>query len=313
MLGLILRRLAWTIPLLLLVTILTFVLLALTPGDVAATILGSSATPDQIAALRESMGLNDPWIVQYWRWLSSALTGDLGTSLINKTPVISQLNSRLPVTLSLVIGATVVSAVVGVAFGVFSAVRGGWAGRVTDALSMLGFAIPNYWLGLMLVLVFAIELRVLPATGFTAPTENIGKWLTSMLLPVITLSVGGITMIAKNTRDSMRDVISRDFIDNLRAEGWSEARIVFRHALRNASIPIVTAIGVFFVGVLGGTVLVENVFAMPGLGGLAVSSTQSHDIPLLLGVTLYFCIGVVIVNLLVDIFYGLLNPKARAA
>ena len=313
MAKLILHRLLWTVPLLFIVSVLTFVLLALTPGDPAAAVLGTAATPENVDALREQLGLNQPWYLQYWNWLTSALTGDLGTSLINRTPVIGQLTSRLPVTLSLVAAATVVSAVFGIAFGVFSAVRGGWAGRMTDAFSMLGFAIPNYWLGLILVMVFSVQLRLLPATGFTPITDDAGKWLASIALPVITLAVGGITMVAKNTRDAMRDVMGRDFIDNLRAEGWSEGRIVFRHALRNASIPIVTAIGVFFVGVLGGTVLVENVFAMPGLGGLAVSSTQSHDIPVLLGVTLFFCTGVVIVNLIVDIVYGLLNPKARAS
>lgn len=313
MLGVILRRLAWAIPLLFIVSVLTFVLLALTPGDPASTILGTAATPENIAALREQLGLNEPWYVQYWNWLTAALSGDLGTSLISKTPVIDQLMARLPVTVSLVLVATIVSAVFGIAFGVFSAVRRGRIGRLTDAFSMLGFAIPNYWLGLILVFVFAVQLRLLPATGYTSLLEDPRAWLASLVLPVITLSVGGITMIAKNTRDAMSDAMAREFIDNLRAEGWSEGRIVFRHALRNASIPIVTAVGVFFVGVLGGTVLVENVFALPGLGGLAVTSTLSHDIPVLQGVTLFFCIGVVLVNLVVDIVYGLLNPKARTS
>lgn len=313
MLPLIGKRLLWAIPLLLAVTLLAFVLLGLTPGDPARSILGPTATDAQLEALRLSLGLDQPWYVQYWNWLTGAVTGDLGTSMSSKTPVVSQLAARLPATLSLVVGATVVSSVLGIAIGVFSATRGPIAGRFTDAFSMLGFAIPNYWLGLVLVALFSVRLGWFPATGFTPLTESPGKWIASITLPVITLAVGGITMIAKNTRDAMRDVMARDFIDVLRAEGWSEHHIVYRHALRNASIPVVTAIGVFFVGVLGGTVLVETVFAMPGLGGLAVGATSAHDIPVLLGVTLYFCIGVVLVNLLVDLTYGLLNPKARAS
>ncbi len=311
MLTLVIRRLLWAVPLLVIVSLLAFVLLGLTPGDPARSILGPQATEAQLEAVRLSLGLDQPWYVQYWNWLTAALSGDLGTSMSSKTPVLAQLNSRLPVTLSLVVGATLVSSVLGIALGTYSAVRGGALGRFTDALSMLGFAIPNYWLGLVLVALFSVRLSWFPATGYVAFADSPSRWLLSIALPVITLAVGGITMIAKNTRDAMADVLTRDFIDVLRSEGWSESRIIYRHALRNAAIPVVTAIGIFFIGVLGGTVLVETVFAMPGLGGLAVGSTERHDIPVLLGVTLYFCIGVVIVNLLVDVAYGLLNPKAR--
>ncbi|WP_062378324.1 ABC transporter permease [Demequina pelophila] len=313
MVRLILRRLAWSVPLLVVATMLAFLIVDLIPGDPARVILGPTATAEQVEALRVSLGLDRPWFVQYLAWLGDALRGDLGTSVISKTPVIDQLNARLPATLSIVVGATVVSAVLGVALGVFSAVRGGWAGRAADVFAMLGFAIPNYWLGLVLVAVVAVQLRWLPATGYTPLTESPWEWLKALILPVITLAVGGVTMIAKNTREALRDVLARDFIDSLRADGWSESRILVRHALRNAGIPIVTAIGVFFVGVLGGTVLVESVFAIPGLGGLAVAATPAHDLPVLLGVTVYFCTLVVIVNLLVDVTYGVLNPKVRAA
>lgn len=311
MLRLIAFRLLWAIPLLLVVSVLTFLLLGLTPGDPARALLGPTASADQLEALRVSLGLDQPWYVQYWNWLTAAVTGNLGTSITTKTSVSDLLNARLSPTLSLTIGTTIVSAVVGIALGVFSAARGGWAGRLTDAFAMLGFAIPNYWLGLVLVGLFAVQLGWFPATGYSPLEDGVGAWLRSITLPVITLSVGGVTMIAKNTRDAMRDVLNRDFIDCLRAEGWSEPRIVLGPALRNAAIPIVTTIGVFFVGVLGGTVLVESVFALAGLGGLALTSTSSHDIPVLLGVTVYFCIGIVLVNLLIDIAYGWLNPKAR--
>ncbi len=311
MLKLVVYRLLWAIPLLLIVSVLTFVLLGLVPGDPARAILGPYATDDQLDALRTSLGLDQPWYAQYWSWLSHAVTGDLGTSISTKTSVSDLLIARLPSTLSLAVVTTLASATLGITLGVFSAVRGGWAGRVTDAFAMLGVAIPNYWLGIVLVGLFAVQLGWFPATGFTPITDGFGPWARSLVLPVTTLCIGGIPMIAKNTRDSMREVLARDFIDCLRASGWSDRRIVLGPALRNAAIPVVTAVGIFFSGVLGGAVLIEMVFALPGLGRLAVSSTSSHDIPVLLGVTVYFCIGVVLINLLVDIAYGWLNPKAR--
>lgn len=313
MIATILRRLLWAIPLLLGVSLITFVMVALTPGDPAVTILGPTATAEQIERLRESLGLNLPWYEQYWSWLSNAVRGDLGTSLVSGQSVLDQLNARLPVTLSLAISATIVCAIIGIALGSVSASRGGMVSRITDSVAMLGFAIPNFWLGIVLVSIFAVGLRWFPPTGYAPLSDGVNLWAAALVLPVATLAFGGMTTIAKQTRDSMKDVLARDFIDSLRAEGWSEGRIVYRHALRNAAIPIVTIVGVFFTGMLGGTVLVENVFAMPGLGGLAVTATVAHDLPVILGVTLYFCIGVVIINLLVDLAYLWLDPKARTA
>ena len=313
MLRLIARRLLLAIPMLLGVSAVTFILVALTPGDPAVSILGSNATQAQDAALDRQLGFDQPVLVQYWHWLAHALHGDLGTSLLSSQSVTSLLNARLPVTLSLVVCATIVSAALGIALGTISAVRGGVTGRLVDVLAMLGFAIPGFWLGLVLVELFAVRVHLLPATGYVPLTASPGGWLQSMILPVVTLAIGGMTAIAKQTRDGMLDALGREYVDALRADGISEARIIIRHALKNAGIPVLTTIGTFFIAMLGGTVLVESVFALPGLGSLAVSSTTEHDLPTIQGVAIYFCLAVVIVNLIVDLLYGWLNPKARTA
>ena len=313
MLRLISRRLLQAVPMVIVVSALTFVLAALIPGDPAATILGTQATQEQLAELDRQLGFDQPIWTQYWLWLQGALHGDFGTSLLTSQPVLPDLVGRLPVTMSLVVGATLLSAVIGVALGTFAAVRRGVSGRVIDALAMLGFAIPNFWLGLVLVEIFAITLKLFPATGYVAFAQSPGEWLRSLVLPVIALAASGITGLAKQTRDAMRDVLSREYIEMLRATGMSERRVILVHGLRNASIPVITMIGVFFIGLLSGTVLIESVFAMPGVGGLAVSATAGHDLSVVQGIAVVFCLIVVVVNLLVDLAYGWLNPKARVS
>jgi peptide/nickel transport system permease protein len=310
---LIARRLILAIPLLFIVSFLSFVLVALTPGDPAVSILGSYATKAQYAALDRKLGFNQPALVQYWHWLARVLHGNLGISLASAQPVTTELNSALGVTLCLVIGATIVTAVGGVALGTLSAIRGGAVGRFTDSFAMLGFAIPAFWLGLVLRDLFAVSWHLLPATGYLPFGQSPSGWFRSLVLPVATLAAAGMTGIAKQTRDSMRDTLARDYVDALRADGVPEWRIITRHALRNAAIPVVTMLGTFFVGLLGGTVLVESVFAMPGLGSLAVTATTEHDLPVIVGVAVYFAVGVVVVNLLTDVIYGWLDPRARVA
>jgi peptide/nickel transport system permease protein len=305
------RRLLLAVPLLFIVTSLTYVLTSLAPSNAAETILGSSATPASVAALERQLGLTEPVWEQYFRWLSDALTGNLGTSLVSSQSVESALVARLPVTLSLVIVGTLVSALAGVGLGMVSALRGGALGRLIDSLAMLGSAVPNFWLGLVLVDLLAVKVHWLPATGYMDLTQSAGGWARSLVLPVATLSAVGLTGIAKQTRDSLRAVMGAPFITALRADGVAEWRIVARHGLRNAAIPVVTLVGVFFVAMLGGTVLVESVFVLPGLGSLAVSSAQSGDLTMLQGIVVVFCVIVVVVNMLVDLAYGWLNPQAR--
>lgn len=311
MMRVVVRRLLLAVPLLFMVTSLTYVLTSLAPSNAAETILGSSATPATVAALERQLGLTEPVWEQYFRWLSHALTGNLGTSLVSSQSVESALVARLPVTLSLVIVGTLVSALAGVGLGMVSALRGGALGRLIDGLAMLGSAVPNFWLGLVLVDLLAVKMHWLPATGYMDLTQSAGGWARSLVLPVATLAAVGLTGIAKQTRDSLREVMGAPFITALRADGVAEWRIVARHGLRNAAIPVVTLVGVFFVAMLGGTVLVESVFVLPGLGSLAVSSAQSGDLTMLQGIVVVFCVIVVVVNVLVDLTYGWLNPQAR--
>lgn len=307
------RRLLLSVPLLFVVSVLTFGLVALTPGNPAVQILGGNATPAAITALDRQLGLNQPLVVQYWQWLVRAVHGNLGVSLYTSQTVTGDINSRLGVTLTIVIGSVVVSTVIGVALGIVSAVRGGWLGRLTDVVSLAGFAVPNFWLGLILVTIFSVKLGLVPATGFVPFSTSPNGWLDSVLLPVITLSAIGVTGVAKQTRDSLRDVLAQPFVVALRAEGVPERTILLRHALKNAALPVITMMGLFFVGTLGGAVIVEQVFGLPGVGSLAVSATSTHDLPVVQGVVLYFTTIVIVVNLILDVTYGLLNPKGRVS
>lgn len=307
------RRLLWSVPLLVLVPTITFLLVALIPGDVAQTLTGTGGTEAQYQQLRVELGLDQPLHQRYWDWLQHAATGDLGTSLFSQQPVTELLDSRLSVTFSLVIGSTLLAALVGVALGIAAALRPGRGARVVDAASLVGLAIPNFFLGLLLVTWFAVAIPLFPATGYVEPADAPLEWLRSIVLPVVTLAVPGVAVVAKQTRDAMSDTLQRPFIRTLRACGVSRRSIVFKHALRSAAIPIVTVVGVIFVGALSGTVLVETVFAMPGLGGVAVQATGQHDVPLIQGVAVYFTVVVVIVNLLVDLAYGWLDPRVRVS
>jgi peptide/nickel transport system permease protein len=313
MLSLIGRRLALSLPLLVIVPTVTFLLAALIPGDVARTILGADATQAQYLQLRQTLGLNEPLLTRYFTWLGNALHGNLGTSLFWQQPVSSLLDSRLQVTLSLVIGSTALATAVGVVFGVVAALRAGVVGKIVDAIAMVGLAIPNFFLGLLLVTWFAVTLRAFPATGYVPFSQSPGEWLRSIVLPVITLAVPGIAVIAKQTRDAMLEVLDRPFIRTLRAAGVPGRSIIGKHALRNAAIPVVTVTGLIFIASLSGTVLVETVFALPGLGGLVVQATSQHDLPLIQGVAVYFTIAVICVNLLVDLTYSWLDPRVRVS
>jgi peptide/nickel transport system permease protein len=313
MLTLIVRRLLLAVPLLIVVTGASFVLLALVPGSAADVLLGSNATTASVAALNKRLGLDEPLAVQYWHWLDGVLHGNLGTSVITGQSVLSTLGQRLPVTIFLVVGALIVAFVVGVALGTVSAVRGGRLGRAVDGISVLGFAIPNFWLALLLISVFAVKLHWLPASGYVSFSTSPGQFFRSLALPVIALGAAGATGAAKQTRDSMLDVMSRDYILSLRASGMPNHRIILRHALPNALIPTLTLMGLFAVSLFGGAALIEDIFVLPGLGGLAVSAAGNHDLPIMEGILLYFTILVIVLNLLVDIACGLLDPRIRLA
>ena len=298
--------------LVLLVSALTFVLVSLTPGDPARTILGQSATQEQYEALRLQMGLDEPLLTRYGGWLADALHGDLGASLFSGEPVTSLIGQRLGVTLTLIVGGVLVAGLLGVALGVVSARSRGVLARVVDVASLVGSAIPPFWLGLVLSAVFAVGLRLVPVVGYTSPVVDPAAWFLSILLPVTTLALAGTAIVAKQTRDAMRDELGKDYVLVLRSHGAPEWTVQIKHALRNAGVPVVTVLGVLLIGLLGGTVLVESVFSLPGLGGLAVTSTLRHDLPVIQGVTVLFAVVVVAVNLLVDLLNAWINPKVSA-
>jgi peptide/nickel transport system permease protein len=310
-LRIIVRRAAMAVPLLFMVSALSFFLVSLTPGNAADQILGTTATPQEYAALRRALGLDLPLYDQYWQWLRHAVTGDLGTSIFTGQPVTQAVGQRLPVTLSLLFGSLLVTVVVGVGLGVFSALRGGVAGRTVDGLALIGFALPAFWVGAELIVLFAVKLTWFPATGYVSISQSPAGWLRSLVLPVIALSLYGVAATAKQTREAMLDVMGSEYIRMARANGVSARSIVFRHGLKNASIRVVTVLGVVAVGLLGGTVLVENVFALPGLGSLVVTAATEHDLPVVQGVAVYFTLMVVVINLLIDLAYTWLNPRVR--
>ena len=243
--------------------------------------------------------------------MSNALQGDLGVSWISGQPVTEALTSRVAVTLSLVIGATLVTAVVSVALGVLAAKRRGWADRLAQVVAVLGFAIPGFLVALGLVLVFAINLGWFEPTGYTQFSESPTGWLSSITLPVIALALGGIAGVSAQIRGSMIDALRLDYVRTLRSRGLSERRVVYKHVLRNAAGPALSVLGLQFVGLLSGAVIIEVIFAIPGLGQATVVATVQGDIPLVMGVVLVTVVLVVILNLVVDLLQGWLNPKVR--
>lgn len=304
-------RAVTAIPLILLVSFLIFLLESLVPGNPAQTILGQNATPQNVAALDRQLGLNKPLLTGYWTWLDGVLHGHLGTSVISGEHVGALLSGRLAVTLSLVILSVIVSGIVGVAFGLISARRGGWLGRMLDVVSLAGLALPSFWVGTVLVVLLAVKVRIFPASGYETFAQSPWGWFEHLILPVAALSLLGVASVAKQSRDAILSALEADYIAMLRGNGMSEREIMLKHVLRNAAMPIVTVLGVVAIGTLGGTVFVESVFVLPGLGSQATQSTVDHDLPVILGIGLYFTVIVVIINLLVDLTYGLLNPRAK--
>lgn len=311
MLRVIGRRIAVSLPLLLVVSMIVFVLQWFIPGDAAVSLAGSTATRDQIEAVRQQLHLDQPVYVQYLVWLRGVVGGSLGESPLNGESVVSALNTRLPVTLSLVVGGTLVSSVIGLAFGVVSSRGGRLSRRVSDVVSVVGLAVPHFWVALLLIAFFSVSLGWFPPGGYVAPTTSPVDWLWSLVLPVVALAMHGVTVVAKQAREGLLDADGRDFVRNLRANGIPSRSILFRHTLRSAAIPVVTVTGLLFITSLSSAVVVEHVFGLPGLGSLAITATANHDIPMIQGVAVYFTLLVVVVNLLLDIVYGWLNPRVR--
>lgn len=304
------KRLLQVIPTLLLATVVVFGLQHLVPGGPANAIAGEYATPERIASINTQLGLDDPFLVQYWNWLTSALRGDFGTSMATGQPVAELIGQRLPATLTVGFAAMVVSIVVGVPLGIAAALRRGSRsdGAITG-IATLGVAIPNFWLGMMLVLLFAIQLKWLPATGFVSITEDPIQAFRHVLLPAIALGGVGAAEICRQLRSAMIEVLDSDFIRTHRAKGLARRRIIWVHGLKNAGLPLATIIGLRISRVMGAAVVVETLFAIPGIGTLVTLSTSQRDYPVIQGVVLLSAVVVLVTNLVVDLAYRLIDPR----
>jgi peptide/nickel transport system permease protein len=307
----ILRRVISGVVLVVIISVVAYALLYLGGGDIARRILGVTASQETVDLRAAQLGLDQPLWSQYANWLGGAVTGDLGTSWFTGQGVTAAITSRLAVTLSVVLGATIISAVIAVAIGVWAAVRRGWVDRLVQVVSVLGFAIPGFLIALALVTVFAINLGWFKPTGFVQFSESPSGWLSSVTLPIIALTVGSVAGISAQVRGSVIDALRQDYVRTLRSRGIPGNRVVFKHVLRNAGSPALAVLALQFVGLLGGAVIVEQIFAIPGIGAVAVTATTQGDIPLVMGLVLITAIIVVLVNLVIDLVQGALNPKVR--
>ena len=300
------RRLLAAIPTLWGVATAVFIMARLLPGDPARAIAGVLASQDQVDRLRQQLGLDQPLPVQYLDYMGSLAHLDLGTSAHFGDPVTAEIASRLPYTAELALAAMAFAVVLGVAGGTVAALRRNTVIDVAiSAVSVLGISMPAYWLGLMLIVLFAIELRLLPAAGADSPS--------SVVLPAITLGMLSVGLIARMTRSSLLEVLGQDYVRTARAKGVAPARVVVVHALRNALVPILTAIGLQFGALMGGAVITESVFGWPGVGRLLLDSISARDYPMIQGLVLLFAVTYIVVNLLVDLLYFVVDPRVRYA
>lgn len=311
MLRFILKRLLNGIIMLFAVSFLAYFMMSLGAGNVARLILGLQASAEDVAALNEQLGLNRPFIEQYGTWLVNALQLNLGQSWSMPETVNEVLFPRLSITLTIVSLTTVVSAVVAIVLGTVAALKGGWIDRVVQFIGLVGFAIPGFLVAFFLVTLFAIQIPIFNAVGYTEFSEDPTEWAKSVILPVAALALSGIASAAQQVRGSVKDALNMDYVRTLRARGLSFNRVVFKHVLRNAGGPALSIIGVQFVGMLGGAVLIEQIFAIPGLGPYAVSSTATSDIPAIMGLVVATALIVIVVNLVIDLLSAALNPKVR--
>lgn len=311
MLTFIARRIASGIVLVITISVIAFALLFAGGGDIARRLLGEDASPETVAQKAHELGLDRPLVQQFLTWVSGVLHGDLGTSWFTSQPVDEAILSRLAVTLSLVIGAVAVVAILSVILGALAATRGGWIDAAVQIISLLATAIPAFLVALGLVMVFAINLGWFKPTGYVQFSDSPAGWLSSITLPVIALSLGGIAGVTQQIRGSMIDSLRGDYVRTLRSRGLHARTVVFQHVLRNAAGPGLAVLGVQFVGLIGGAVIIEQIFAIPGMGQVAVTATSQGDIPLVMGLVVVTAILVVFLNLLVDLAQGWLNPKVR--
>jgi peptide/nickel transport system permease protein len=306
------RRALATVPVMAVVALFVFSLLYVAPGDPAAIIAGDQASAEDIARIRISLGLDRPFLVRFGEWLWHVLHGDLGTSIFANLPVTHMIAQRIEPTLSLMVLTLVFAIVVAVPVGVLAAARAGsWIDRLVMLFAVIGFSVPVFVVGYVLAWVFALELDWLPVQGYTPLAQGVVPWLRGLVLPVVALGAIYIALIARITRAAMLEVLGQDYVRTARAKGLGLAPILFVHALKNAAVPIVTVIGLGVALLIGGAVVTESVFAIPGVGRLVVDAILRRDYPVIQGVTLLFSFVYVVVNLIVDLLYTVLDPRIR--
>ena len=304
-----LERILLAIPTLLAMSVFVFLLIRLVPGDPVQTMLGFRATPQNVATIRHQLHLDEPLVTQYLDWLSGLLHGDLGRDYVSHAPLSELLGDAIPVTLELTFLSMSLALVAGVPLGVRAAARPGSIRRLTDGFVIAGVSIPDFWLGTLLVLLFAATLVWLPPSGYTPFTSDPVGNLRYMILPVVTLAVGEAAYIARTTRGAMDEALGAPFVTFLRAKGLAERSIIFRHALRNASVPIVTVVGIQFGVLLGGAIVIETLFALPGVGRLTVTAINQRNYTVVQGAVLVIATLFILVNLVTDLLYGWLDPR----
>lgn len=302
MLLFIAKRLVQIIPVILGVTLVVFLIMQMVPGDPAAVLAGEGASQETIEQYREDLGLNRPLIEQYVTYVGNVFQGDFGNSLKNKQPVLDEILLRLPITMELAFYSILITIILGLVAGIISAMKPYSVRDVSvTVIALLGISVPSFWLGLLLMYLFSVKLQWLPVAGWDGPLN--------IILPAVTLGVGGAAIVARMTRSSMLDVIGQDYIRTARAKGLREYIVIYKHALRNALIPVITVVGLQFGSLLGGTVLVESVFAINGLGRMIVDAIRTRDLPMVQGGVLVASLVFVFVNLLVDVMYRAVNKR----
>jgi peptide/nickel transport system permease protein len=308
-----LKRVLSTIPVVVIVVLFVFLMLRLAPGDPAAVIAGDYATAEDVERIREQLGLNDAIPVQMYRWITQLGSGDLGTAIFSKLPVTTLIGQRLEPTLLLSLTTIVFTVLIAVPLGTLAAYKAGsWIDRFVMLFSVAGFSVPVFVLGYILIYVLAMHLQILPVQGYKSPFEH-GFWifLRHMVLPTMTLSVIYIALIARMTRASVQEILQEDYVRTARAKGQSEFKILMRHALRNAAVPIVTVIGLGIALMIGGVVVTESVYNIPGLGRLVLDAVLARDYPVIQGLILFFSFVYILINLLIDLSYTFFDPRIR--
>ena len=312
MIYFLLRRFVSALISIFLASVLVFSALLAVPGDPAEIILGVNASPQALAALREQLGLNEPPVNRFFQWSGGVLRGDFGESLNYQKPVAQLIRDRLSVSLVLAVGGGLVACLIALPLGIFAALN---RGKVLDPLivlfSQLGAAIPSFWLGLMLILLFSVKLGWLPAAGYTPFERDPVAYARSLLLPILSLGLGQAAIMTRMTRTAMIDVFSQDYIRTARAKGLQPGRVIWIHALRNALVTIITILGISLSNILIGSIIIEQVFSIPGLGRLALTAIGTRDFPLLQGEILVYASAIVMLSFIVDMSYGILDPRIR--